>query len=1032
MNANQQVRLINNPGEVGLTTGKTREFGGQQYIQVKFPSNRTQYYEAGELEEVADEALDPFDLLELGRFAYAHELRRNLTYVRLTGRLANLIYSMATTNTDFYAYQFKPVLRFLDSPSNGLLIADEVGLGKTIEAGLVWTELRARFDARRLMVLCPSMLREKWRSELRDRFGIDAQVLNAAETLAYLKETRDGKRHQFAVVCSMQGLRPGRDWDRDNEGNKDPASMLARFLRDEQYGESLIDLLVVDEAHYMRNPETKTAALGRLLRVVAEHVVLLSATPIHLRNRDLFQLVNLVDEQTFSNQGIFDWLLEANAPLVRLRDRLLAGRLTPPDFVADLQSARADLHLAGNRQLEALVAEPPTAEQLADPVYRSHLAWRLENANLLGHAVTRTRKRDVKEWQVLRQAVPERVPLSPPERRFYEAVTGIVRDYAEGYAAHEGFLLVMPQRQMSSSMPAALRAWQRRSGRDTDEMYEDLGDSANGTEEVGPVLEALFEQLDDLGGLTELWENDSKFQRLRDVLKKFFRDNPGEKVVLFSYFRATLDYLYERLRAEGIESLVLKGGAGVDKQAVIDKFRESGTARVLLSSEVASEGVDLQFCRVLVNYDLPWNPMRVEQRIGRIDRLGQQASKVLIWNLLYGDTIDDRIYERLYLRLGVFERALGGLEAILGDEVRTLTLDLLRGHLSPEQEAARIEQTAQAIANIRKEEEQLENEASNLVAHGDYILNQVRAARELQRWITGTDLLSYTKDFLTTQYPGSDFRQVNNEELLFDVRLSEAARFDLEQFLRERQLLGQTRLASVNATTVRCRFENRVAGHARGQVEQVSQFHPLVRFVSHRLGGGSTRFYPTIAVEVNRTEVPGTEAGDYLFLVQHWSVRGVRDIERLVFVARPLVEGSVLLPDERAEQLVNGAAQKGRDWHAAGRVIDLRVGLELAGECLAEADRRYKTYVREIEAENADRADVQTVSLTRHRDRQLARLEEVRARHQALGRTGLVKATEGQMVALKNRVARKLTEIDQRRTITSDKGVECLGVIRVQ
>ena len=118
---------------------------------------------------------------------------------------------------------------------------------------------------------------------------------------------------------------------------------------------------------------------------------------------------------------------------------------------------------------------------------------------------------------------------------------------------------------------------------------------------------------------------------------------------------------------------------------------------MMLSSEVASEGVDLQFSRLLVNYDLPWNPMRVEQRIGRLDRIGQTSSQITIWNIFYEDTIDERIYTRLYERLDIFRRALGDLEAVLGDEIRKLTEAPLFGKLTPEQEEARIVQTEQAL-----------------------------------------------------------------------------------------------------------------------------------------------------------------------------------------------------------------------------------------------------------------------------------------------------------------------------------------------
>ena len=124
--------------------------------------------------------LSPLDMLETGKLGRPIDLRRTLTHVKLSGRLADVIYSMEATNTDFYAYQFKPVIKLLESPSNGILIADEVGLGKTIEAGLIWTELRSRFDMHRLLVLCPATLREKWHASFPRR----SESLPRSATLA--------------------------------------------------------------------------------------------------------------------------------------------------------------------------------------------------------------------------------------------------------------------------------------------------------------------------------------------------------------------------------------------------------------------------------------------------------------------------------------------------------------------------------------------------------------------------------------------------------------------------------------------------------------------------------------------------------------------------------------------------------------------------------------------------------------------------------------------------------------------------------
>ena len=166
----------------------------------------------------------------------------------------------------------------------------------------------------------------------------------------------------------------------------------------------------------------------------------------------------------------------------------------------------------------------------------------------------------------------------------------------------------------------------------------------------------------------------------------------------------------------------------------------NNTHQVLLSSEVGSEGLDLQFCKHLINYDLPWNPMKVEQRIGRIDRFGQNSKFITVINFIYEDTIDQRIYDRLFKRLNVCEVALGGFETILGEELNKLENDLFFSGINKEQEEKRIEQTAIAIENKKKEQDNLEKEAAGLIAHGDYILNKVKAAKEFNRGITTGDL----------------------------------------------------------------------------------------------------------------------------------------------------------------------------------------------------------------------------------------------------------------------------------------------------
>ena len=1029
MEPGKLVRLKADPGRIGVITGRTRTRGDNIYWQIRFP-DRADYYRNIHFEVISDEDDDPIELLRQGKLGRAKDLRGNLTHIRLSGRLANLIYSMGTTHTDFYPYQFKPVLNFLDSPGNGLLIADEVGLGKTIEAGLIWTELRSRYDIRRVMVLCPAMLQPKWQEELRRRFGIDADILGSADVLRYFREFRDGDRNDCALICSMQGLRPRRGWDRGEE-RQDSASQLARFLDEIQYDEPILNLIIIDEAHYLRNPESMTSRLGRLLRDVSEHVVLLSATPIHLRNLDLYQLLNLVDEHTFNQPQVFDDILAANEPLLRARDAVLQRELQHEEFIAMMEETRQHPFFESSRQIRSIIEAPQTSDELKDRDYRTSLANRLEGINLLGRTVARTRKRDVESWRVIREVVPEMVPLSEAEQEFYAKVTELICDYALRSDGHEAFLLVMPQRQMSSSMPAAIEEWQRRGRLFSEQLFEDLGiDELQNELELGPLTSEIVKEAMNLGDPEELRANDSKYHRLLKMLKGHVNRHPNEKIILFAYFRPTLRYLQERLTEDGLSCITLMGGGDVDKHEIIRQFAQEEGPQILLSSEVASEGVDLQFARFLINYDLPWNPMKVEQRIGRIDRIGQKADTITIWNLFYEDTIDARIYNRLYERLDIFRRALGDLEAVLGDEIRKLTTDLLLGRLTPEQEIARIEQTEQALSNLRAQEEKLEEEASSLVAHGDYILHQVQAARELQRNIIDHDIYTYVYDFISKEYVGSEFVQLDPNELVFDIKLSEEAKFDFEAFLTQHHLQGQTRLNNAYPPRRRCRFKNQVALPRPVPEEIISQFHPLVRFIGDRIKTLSFVYYSPVSVEVGHEEISGIKRGVYVFTVERWSIQGVREIERL-HTAASEISSDFYLTDEEAERLITTAARQGRDWQAAVTEVDFDVASKIADALLAESEAKYESYTQQLEHENNDRADIQEKSLRSHQKRQLERLEALMGRYISEGKEKGAFLTQRRIDALKSRLGHKIEEINRRRELRADKQEICIGLIKI-
>lgn len=1016
------IRLKGDPGRQGVLTGKYRSQAGILKYQIAFPEGRT-FQPEYELEVVQDDGSDWYNLISEGRFGRVRDLRRNLTHIHLSGRLANLVYSMDATNTDFYAYQYKPVISFLDSPSQGLLIADEVGLGKTIEAGLIWTELRARFDARRLMVVCPAMLREKWCSELASRFGVDAEIMGSTEVLKYLQQDRyrvpDGK----GIVCSLQGLRPPKDW-RSIESSHGAGAKLARFLDERSDEEPLIDLVIIDEAHYLRNPGSQNAVLGGLLRGVAENLVLLSATPVNLSNDDLFYLLKLVDPDSFNVKEVFPRVITANEHLQKARDLILDVRTDVAQIQGELFLAKEHPLLRKSRQLEELVSSEHLVEYLSSKAGRVRLANRVEKVNLLRHALTRTRKSEVTEWRVVREPHTCFVPLDNGgvEWSFYQRVTEVIRRYAWESDISDGFLLAGPQRQVSSCMYAAAKAWKERYESYEEQLYEDFG-YENGDVDISPLIGRIRSDVLPLIDLEALREKDSKYEMFRNTVGDYLSARPGEKLIVFSFYRGTLSYLAERLQGDGINSLVLVGGMKESKQEVISRFKKSSEISVLLSSEVASEGVDLQFCRVLFNYDLPWNPMKVEQRIGRIDRIGQRAEKISIINLMFADTIDHRIYSRLYARLRIFERALGGMEAILGEQISSLTTDLLCRPLTPEQEQQRIEQTAMAIERIRHDQEELEKQASHLIAHGGYILDEVQAAHQFKKRITEEDLVAYVKDYLEKFCQGFDFNQISVNEQCFNLRLPAKVAASLGEFIKKHKLHGQTHLAT--GEMISCKFANKVRDPAIRD-EMISQFHPLIRFIGQELRDKNESFYPLVAVRLAKSA--DISSGTYAFVVHKWEFSGIKVEEELPVRVVNMTTGKVLGRDE-SWSLLNLARVEGSDWLEVMNCLDIDSFANAIDQCEKALDGDYIFETAQRRNENEDRVSFQIESAERHKDRQLNTRYELLERYRAESNTRLVPMSEGQIRKIKERFEVQREKLQRKSELRTSQTEVCFGVI---
>ena len=644
--------------------------------------------------------------------------------------------------------------------------------------------------------------------------------------------------------------------------------------------------------------------------------------------------------------------------MIAARDLLLRPDSSVADIEALLDEAQHHDILRASQALAQIRHELTTPP--LDTSKRSELAARIERVNQLANYVTRTRRRDIEEFRVIREPKAPVLEMSVDERSFYEAISEVVIDYASRLSVNERFLLSSPQRLLTSSFAAASAYWcgfvEDAYDEDIEETDEELWQRLLDERPLLAEIAVRAHALDLTASLTEV---DTKFGLLIDELRTLWETEPKAKVIVFSSFKPTLRYLQGRLRDEGVGTELLHGSVKRSRADILARFRDADDVRVLLSSEVGSEGVDLQFSAIVVNYDLPWNPMRLEQRIGRVDRLGQKKEKVTILNLIYEDTIDKRIYDRLYERLQIGRRALGELEAVLGEPMRDITIKLFDPTLTAEQKERALEQTAQALENRQREEEQLEAEAGSLVRHGDYILERIMESRDRHRWLSGDDILIYVRDRMLRDFPGTVVETSPPGSDTYRIDLSSDGAVAFQTFLSERGLKRRTRLLS-GSPRQRYRFTSSVV-QRDGRVECISQLHPLVRFAASRdLRDDFARDAQAVAARMSRDKLPVPCApGLYVLAAQRWS-SGAQAATTMANVQIGYTGANVatgaLIEADFAEQMVVSAAEQGHPIPNVAMHGSLPDALLLFQDLVQpELDRRFGAFVARARAETLDR-----------------------------------------------------------------------------
>ena len=1031
----QKVRLSDTPGRQGTTTGRTKRAGSFLMVEVDFGPNEKQFKRYELLEPIGEDK-EIFDLLEAGVFGGPSDLRRVLIFEKIKGELTNVFYSMEASNTEFYPHQFKPVMRFIESPVGRMLIADEVGLGKTIEATYIWKEIQARHSARRLLIVCPAMLREKWKSDLRKRFNITGEIVSANELFEKLKDVAGYRTSDsFVYITSLEGLRPPANYE--DEGVAGIRAKFARLLDQNPATEefALFDHVIIDEAHYLRNPSTGNNRLGRLLRESSHHLILLTATPIQIGSDNLYQLLRLVDPDQFYDSFLFQEMLAANSCIVRAQRALWRH----PAYVEAALEALSEAELSDYFKNDAILARVKAglSTELHNPERRVEILRLLESRSLLSQYMTRSRKREVLDRRVERAPQVLSVRFTPAESALYQHVTERIREEAVGKTGVSLFSLIARQRQMASSIVGALESW-REKGLIEELLWEDFGISAglgatakdadNGSENV--------EDSDNLAiamgceyNLQTLEEADAKYRSLQTFLASELQKNSAEKFVVFAFYRGTLKYLARRLKADGINAALIMGAMGKEKDETIRSFASAEGPSVLLSSEVGSEGIDLQFCRFVVNYDLPWNPMRVEQRIGRLDRLGQEAERISIINMVVDNTIEDRILLRLYDRINVFRESIGDLEDILGDVTEKLMVELLDPNLTDEERERKSTETELAICNTQREQERLEEEAVNLVGFSDYILDHIQDSRDKGRWLSGAELQALAEDFFARNYPGTKLEPVTSLQHAARVVLSEEARRSLGHFIADTRPSTRTNLHR-SSRPVLCVFDPRRIEDVSPETEFVEPSHPLVQWIRSGYDDDQNQLHPVTAVKIGR-ETAGVPPGDYVFSAHRWSFAGVKSDQLLAFRAIRLGSDEPLSAAV-SESLVTAASRDGEVLPNAVNILpDLSAICEGAVRCEEALTEVFGDRLADFEAENQVRCDQQRTSAEKLAKRRIDGFHERISRFRAEGNIRPIAMTEGLVRKEQEQLKTKLDRISRREQVDPTMIPLAVGVVRV-
>ncbi len=602
------------------------------------------------------------------------------------------------------------------------MLCDEVGLGKTIEAGLVIRQLWLSRRVKRALILAPKSVLKQWQEELYEKFALDVPRYDGGKFFNYnnqeLPQQSENPWDAFNLLLAGSQLAKRRD------------------RREQILAARPWDLLAVDEAHHARRKDFKQKIyrpnnLLELLKDLNHHdkvasLLLMTATPMQVHPLEVWDLLSVLgmggrwgaDEDAyleFFSQIRFKFeSIEWEFVFDMLRDHLESGGELDPHFI---EEASARLGPVKWDTLQEIPEKRGQRKTLIGELGQANHALILEMVrrhtplSRYTYRNTRTLLREYERHGIMNATVPvrkpqaKRVPMREEEQSLYNRIDEYISHFYHKYENEKrgtGFIMTVYRRRLTSSFAAVECSLERRLkylngqlGEDAlvqdddieqDELDIDIGEeiSASDRAHFKAELEYVTDFIQDLRLLSR---SDSKLEVLKSELEKAFYQR--QTALVFTQYTDTMDYVRDQLREVYGSDVACYSGRGgqiwnpilkiwveESKETVKNNFRE-GKIRILVCTDSASEGLNLQTCGVLINYDMPWNPMRVEQRIGRVDRIGQTYPDVWISNYFYQDTIEDQIYTRLADRITWFETVVGELQPILaeiGDLTRQLAM----------------------------------------------------------------------------------------------------------------------------------------------------------------------------------------------------------------------------------------------------------------------------------------------------------------------------------------------------------------------